>query len=133
EQAAEVFDAEPQAVRSEQVVAEENVGEPGPGGVPGALTNQPPETRPAQGAPLDGEAAPVVRRSRSETVRNYEMDRTLSYVQNGVGQIERLTVSVVVDDLVTVDAETGESVSQPWSEEELARLTPLVRSAVGFN
>ncbi|HEX7036030.1 MAG TPA: flagellar basal-body MS-ring/collar protein FliF [Pseudomonadales bacterium] len=133
EQAAEVFDAEPQAVRSEQVVAEENVGEPGPGGVPGALTNQPPETRPAQGAPLDGEAAPVVRRSRSETVRNYEMDRTLSYVQNGVGQIERLTVSVVVDDLVTVDAETGESVSQPWSEEELARLTTLVRSAVGFN
>lgn len=133
EQAAEVFDAEPRAVRSEQLLAEENVGEVSPGGVPGALTNQPPETRPAQGQPMDGQGEPPVRRSRSETVRNYEMDRTLSYVQNGVGGIERLTVSVVVDDLVAVDPETGEQVSQPWSEEELARLTTLVRSAVGFN
>ena len=132
EQAAELFDAEPQAVRSEQIVAEENVGEPGPGGVPGVLTNQPPETQPQPGAVAEA-ADPVVRRSRSEATRNFEMDRTVSYVQNGVGEVKRLAVSVVVDDLPAVAAETGETAGEPWTEAELARLTTLVKSAVGFD
>ena len=132
EQAAEQYDAEPQAVRSEQLVSEQNVAEPdGTGGVPGALSNQPPETRPQEGEPQEAEALPpVVRRSRSETTRNYEMDRTVSYTQSGVGTLRRLAVSVVVDDL---PASGQEGESQPWTEEELAGLTMLVKSAVGFD
>src|SRR5690606_25525434 len=43
----------------------------------------------------------------------------------------RLSVAVVLDNKRTVDAE-GNTVEEPWSDEEIATLTTLVRDAVGF-
>ena len=40
---------------------------------------------------------------------------------------------MVVDNPVTVNAETGESVSEPLSEATIAQLTRLVQDAVGFD
>ena len=99
--------------------------------MPGALTNQPPETAPD--TPTVNAEDVVNRRSRSESTRNYEVDRTVSYTQHTVGKLSRLSVSVVVDDLVSVDPDTGESTSQPWSEAELERLATMVRNAVGYS
>jgi flagellar M-ring protein FliF len=42
-------------------------------------------------------------------------------------------VAVVVDDLVSIDPETSELVRTPWSDDELSRLTLLVRDAVGYD
>ena len=70
---------------------------------------------------------------RSETTRNYEVDRTLSYKQQQVGRINRLTVAVVINDKQLMNAETGEMEFSPWKENDLERLEILVKDAVGFN
>lgn len=133
EQSEELFNPDLIAIRSEQLIDEQKV--PGnDGGIPGALSNQPPgeATAPEQIDPATGQ--PMVNLDkRSEKTRNYEVDRTLSYKQQQVGKINRVTVAVVVNDKEVLNAESGEKEFQAWSEEELARLAILVKDAVGFD
>lgn len=147
---------DPVAIRSEQLV--EEAGGDGAGGVPGALSNQPPETGrvdPQAQAPATGQgsgdgaaAAAAIQgaaegaaaattaaqdrlRSRQST-RNYELNRTLKHTRDGGGRLRRLSVAVVVDDRLLPDAE-GVVRPVPLSDAELARLTALVKDAVGFD
>ncbi len=132
EQTQELFNPDLIALRSEQLLSEENTGKIN-GGIPGALSNQPPAEANAPEQALGtghGAGAPVSR--RSETTRNYEVDRTLSYQQQQVGRLRRLTVAVVVNDRVSFN-ENGEAVYTPWSDNDLQRLEVLVRDAVGFS
>lgn len=152
EQTEETYDPDTTAVRSEQESETPQAGSAG-GGIPGALTNQPPglvneeDLAQNQQAPADdqgqagaaGEEAlaeeaqqagiptPVARR----VIRNYEVDRTVAHTVQSLGQIQRLSVAVVVDDQEATNEE-GEVVSEPLTEEELARVESLVREAVGF-
>ncbi|MEP1580979.1 MAG: flagellar basal-body MS-ring/collar protein FliF [Marinobacter sp.] len=135
EQAEELFNPEQQAVRSERQMSERRAGG-GASGIPGALSNQPPAqpTVPEQ-APADDEGnvqAPPVN-VREESTRNYEMDRTVSYIRQELGRIKRLSVALAVDDMKVVDPQTGEVSYEPWPEQELQRLTMLVRDAVGYS
>ena len=135
EQAEELFNPEQQAVRSERQMSERRAGG-GASGIPGALSNQPPAqpTVPEQ-ATADDEGnvqAPPVN-VREESTRNYEMDRTVSYIRQELGRIKRLSVALAVDDLKVVDPQTGEVSYEPWPEQELQRLTMLVRDAVGYS
>ena len=128
EQAAETFNPDVAAVRSEQSLDEQRVGSETIAGIPGALTNQPP---PAGVAPeqLAGDAvdAPVVpQSSRNQATRNYELDRTLSYTQHDPVQLRRLSVAVVID-------EPEEAGVAGWTAEDLDRITALVRDAVGYS
>jgi len=61
------------------------------------------------------------------------MDRTVSYIRQELGRIKRLSVALAVDDLKVVDPQTGEVSYEPWPEQELQRLTMLVRDAVGYS
>ena len=61
------------------------------------------------------------------------MDRTISYTRHQQGRLKRLTVAVAIDDIRNVNPETGEVSFTPWSEQELERLTILVRNAVGYS
>ena len=70
-------------------------------------------------------------RSR-ESTRNYEINRTLRHSQEGGGRLRRLSVAVVVDDRLVADAE-GVVRPLPLTADELARLTALVKDAVGFD
>ena len=139
EQAEELFNPEQQAVRSERKLTETRSAGGGPIGIPGALSNQPPAnaTVPQQanaGADADGaEPAPAPVDVRSESTRNYEMDRTVSYVRQELGRIKRLTVALAVDDMKVVNADTGAVTYEPWPEQELQRLSMLVRDAVGYS
>ncbi len=134
EQAEELYNPAQSSIRSEQRLEEQNMGEGGAAGVPGALTNQPPETQAGADVELTEEGAVAApQRSRSELTRNYEIDRTVAYTQRAVGAVTRLTVSVIVDDLPGVDAESGEASSTPWTDEELAQLEQSIRSAVGYS
>ncbi len=132
EQSEELYNPDLIALRSEQLLNEENADKTN-GGIPGALSNQPPA---AANAPevanggAGGAGAGVNR--RSESTRNYEIDRTLSYKQQQIGRIRRLTVAVVVNDRASVNAE-GETVYTPWTDNDLQRLEVLVKDAVGFN
>lgn len=127
EQTQESFNPELAAVRSEQTVEEQSAGGSAARGVPGSLSNQPPETA----APTEGEQA-AVGSSMRRTTRNYELDKTISHTRKTSGVIQRLSVAVVVDDRVEVN-EDGEVTRTPLSEEELARFTELVKEAVGFD
>lgn len=135
EQAEELFNPDQQAVRSERELTEQRASG-FMGGVPGALSNQPPGAAsvPEQAAAGDGEdAQPAPVNVRSESTRNYEMDRSVSYVRQEQGRIKRLTVAVAVDDMKVMDPETGAISYQPWPEQELQRLTMLIRDAVGYS
>ena len=127
----EIYNPDLVALRSEQSSEQERVGAGAiEGGVPGTLTNQPPEFNEVE----EGGAEETPERSRRvQTTRNYEVDRTLSYTQHQVGRIQRVSVAVVVDDKPVTNAETGELTAEPWSTEELQQLNEAVRSAVGFN
>ncbi|MDO6745966.1 flagellar basal-body MS-ring/collar protein FliF [Gilvimarinus sp. 1_MG-2023] len=136
EQAQEVYDDEQPVVRSEHLQNERRTGDETLGGIPGALTNQPPidgqapeQIDPATGLPL---AEPPVQHSREDVTRNYEVDRTISYTRRQQGNIERLSVAVVLDDKLTVDAE-GQNVRTAWEAQEIDRLVTLVQNAVGFS
>lgn len=136
EQAEELFNPEQQALRSEREMSEQR-GAGGQGGIPGALSNQPPgeaavpeEAGAEEGE--DGEQAQPVD-IRREATRNYEIDRTVSYIRQAQGGVKRLTVALAVDDKRVVDPDTGEVSYEPWQEQELQRLNMLVRDAVGYS
>jgi len=136
EQAAETYNPDLPAIRSEQTVDEQRVGSAGAGGVPGALSNQPPaggQAPEVAAARAEQENVTTPSNSRSQSTRNYELDRTVSYTKHEKGRLRRLTVAVVIDDKETVNPETGEVTQVPWSDTELERLSILVRDAVGFS
>ncbi len=162
ESTSETFNPDQQALRSEQSLIEQRHISSGPQGIPGALSNQPPgaasapERATGSGAGADGPIAagqplldangqqiidpatgqpmlaPYPNDRREQATRNFEVDRSISYVKQEQGRLQRLSVAVVVDDRMIVDAE-GQITRQPWTEQDLARFTRLVQDAVGFS
>ncbi len=137
ERADEIFNPDLPAVRSEQMLEEQRTASADVAGVPGALSNQPPGAGQAPeqaGAGQEVASGGQAGKFRKQSTRNYELDRTVSYTRHQIGAIRRLTVAVVVDDMSASAAEEGVSAeSKPWAEAELARLTILIKDAVGFN
>jgi len=139
-QASEIYGKDKQALRSEQVSSETRSDGSGAGGVPGALSNQPPATA-RQPTAANPNAAPSVASAGStatptesshNATRNYEVDRTISYTNNPAGDITRLSVAVIVDNK-QVKGKDGKTESVPLGKAELAHLTELAKSAVGFD
>lgn len=137
EQTDELYNPDLPALRSEQTLDESRLGNRAPVGIPGALSNQPPGE---SSVPEEATGEGVVARStnapgssRQQATRNFELDRTISYTKHQQGRVRRLTVAVVVDDLSSVNAETGEAARTPWDQNELERLRILVQDAVGFS
>ncbi len=145
EQTAETYKPNPQpqtAIRSQQM-SESVSNQPNAGGVPGALTNQPPApatapitTPPAPGTPAaegaNGQPAMVPINTRKDSTTNYELDKTVQHVKQSVGQIKRLSVAVLVNQKVETDKD-GKAVPVPLKDEEIQRITALAREAMGFN
>ncbi|MCD6674760.1 MAG: flagellar M-ring protein FliF [Burkholderiaceae bacterium] len=132
---------EPAAVRSQQKV-EAPTGDAALGqGVPGALSNQPPQATtapvngPAQATRAAGAAAGAdgtpPANARRESVTNYEVDKTVRVTRNATGTIKRLSAAVVVDHRRSVDAD-GKVTRTPLTAEELQNVQSLVREAIGF-
>ncbi|MGH8219511.1 MAG: flagellar basal-body MS-ring/collar protein FliF [Steroidobacteraceae bacterium] len=67
-----------------------------------------------------------------QSTRNYEIDRTLAYTRQPAGNIKRLTVAVLLDNVRTVDKD-GKPHERPLSQAELDHITQLVKDAVGFD
>ncbi len=68
----------------------------------------------------------------SDITRNYEIDRTLDYSNSPAGTIRRLTVAVLIGDR-TITSPDGKTKKEPLSAQEMARVTQLVKDAVGFD
>ena len=144
EETRENYDPQKTAVRSEQTSNEQRKGGDGAEGIPGALSNQPPGTSGAPaipGAATPGNPAPGAAQSTAagsgpsstaqRSTRNFEVDRTLSYVKQPVGVLKRLNVGVVLDDWQKADAE-GKVTTEPMSETDIKRFSQLVRESIGL-
>lgn len=138
EEAREQYNPQSQVVRSEQTSEDTSRAGAGPQGVPGALTNQPPtggtalppNVKPDANAAVA--AAPVPENSSRQSTRNYEIDRTVAYTHTPAGRLQRLSAAVVIDNLRATDAD-GKVTETPIPEDQIARITTLVRDAVGFD
>ena len=143
-------DAAQQVLRSRQMNESDQIGGQYPGGVPGALSNQPapanagPITTPpaanaqnGQNAQQNGQqnaqqqtaATPVGPRNttRNETT-NYEVDRTIRHTKQNVGDIQRLSVAVVVNYRNLPDGKP-----LPLTAEQMKQIEDLTREAMGFS
>jgi flagellar M-ring protein FliF len=134
EETEEFYNPDMQAVRSEQTLDEQRQMM-ADGGVPGALANQPPAAGAAPEVAVGegGGDGGMPTNIRKQTTRNFEVDRTISYTRHQQGRLKRLTVAVAIDDIQNINPETGEVSYTTWTEEELERLTLLVRNAVGYS
>lgn len=159
EQTREQYNPQSQVVRSESTAEEAaKNGGTAAGGVPGALTNQPPQpgvalppgaspavaqsgANPPAAAGANGAAAPDNSASTQvtgpdstsrQTTRNYEIDRTMAYTRSPAGTVKRLSVAVLIDNLRVTDKD-GKVTETPMPKDQLDRLTALVRDAVGFD
>jgi len=135
EQTQELFNPDQSAVRSEQTSQETRGGGNGPNGVPGALSNQPPEAGTVEDTNGNGataSAASSVVNNMLSSTRNFELDKTISHTRLATGNIRRLSVAVLVDDKQVAGPE-GQLNTTPFNEEEIQRLNQLVKDAVGFN
>jgi flagellar M-ring protein FliF len=154
EKATETFGHDHPSLRSEQTSSDQHGGGvAAAGGVPGALSNQPPSlvAQPTAAKPDVGKATATSGTaatgttnsgdSSSSATRNYELDRTISHVSDPAGRLARLTVAVVLDDKLVNPAAAPagssstatENKAVPFSAQELQRLTELTKNAVGFN
>ncbi|KIF82145.1 flagellar basal-body MS-ring/collar protein FliF [Noviherbaspirillum autotrophicum] len=149
EQAAEMYKPNqgdnPAAVRSQHSSEMRNGGNTA-SGVPGALTNQPPAPATAPLTTPPGTAATASAAAsangangaaasgpmqRDSTV-NYEVDKTVRYVQQPMGGIKRLSVAVVVNYKRVVE-KGGKVAYKPLSDAEKAQISDLVKEAMGYN
>lgn len=132
EQTQETFNPDLPSLRSEHTISEESRGGD-LGGVPGALTNQPPglANAPQTLKEANAEQTGPSRKSNQATF-NYELDKTVSHSKRAPGQLRRLSVAVVIDDKSHYD-ENDKLIRTPHSPEEIERLTLLIKDTVGFS
>jgi flagellar M-ring protein FliF len=126
------------AIRSQQSSESSQTGGYPPGGVPGALTNQPgvapvaPIVTPAGQPAPNGQTGSAPGSARKDGTTNYELDRTIRHVQQGAGGVKRLSVAVVVNYRSTVDAQ-GQRTAKALTTMELEQVNNLVKEAMGFS
>jgi len=131
ERTSEVYAPET-VVRSEQL-SEEIANTPVDGGVPGELVNEPPVDPALQDQPVDGQqvAQQPPARTSTSTTRNYEMDKTISHIQETPGSLRRLSVAVLLDYAENV-GEDGQVTRAPLEQAQLDEIRTLVSEAIGF-
>ena len=133
------------AIRSQQSSETSGNASQNAGGIPGALSNQPPGVatapltttppgaagapgQPGAGAAAGANAGPT----HKESTTNYEVDKTVRYEQKAMAGLKRMTVGVVVNYRRTID-KNGKVVVKPLSADEMAKINSLVKEAMGYN
>lgn len=141
----EVFNPDLPAVRSEQSSEEQTKGA-SQGGIPGALTNQPPvnanapEQANQQAGTVNKEGS---NRSSRRSTKNYELDKTISHIRHRTGNVKRLSVAVVLNNKILPGAAPVAAAGAaavvpavqtiPYTQQELENITRLIQESVGFN
>ncbi|MBW8072597.1 MAG: flagellar basal body M-ring protein FliF [Ferrovum sp.] len=149
------------AVVSQQTTESSNINAPSVGGVPGALTNQPPvpatapltapnaapnPANPVAGAnptapgvklgqppgPVNGTAVQNSENTHKEMTTNYDVDHTISHTRLPVGMVRRLSVAVILNNHRVTDR-AGKVSVRPFSEAEKTQMSMLIKDAVGFD
>ncbi|ABS09070.1 flagellar basal-body MS-ring/collar protein FliF [Shewanella baltica] len=132
EQTSKRYNPDLPSLRSEMTV-ENNTTGGSSGGIPGALSNQPPmESNIPQDATKATESA-TAGNSHREATRNFELDTTISHTRQQVGAVRRISVSVAVDFKPGAAGENGQVARVARTEQELTNIRRLLEGAVGFS
>jgi flagellar M-ring protein FliF len=123
EKTEERFDPDTIAIRTEQRTQENAVGAL-PGGIPGALTNQPGQP-PMQAAGIQPSS-----QKQSENI-HYEISRSVSRIIQPRGEVKNISVAVLVDGFYKKEGD--KMVYVPRSEEDIKRYREIVMAAIGYN
>ena len=111
------------------------------GGVPGTLSNTaPPNPTTTSNTQATAPSGTDERNTiASRSTRNYEIDRSVRHTKSATGDIQRLSVAVVINERAPTPQpknDKGEDVPpvpNPYTPEEIERMTQLVRGVVGFD
>ncbi|MCT8876854.1 flagellar basal-body MS-ring/collar protein FliF [Shewanella xiamenensis] len=132
EQTAKRFNPDLPSLRSEMTVENNSTGGSS-GGIPGALSNQPPmESNIPQEADKATESV-TAGNSHREATRNFELDTTISHTRQQIGVVRRVSVSVAVDFKPGAVGENGQVARVARTEQELTNIRRLLEGAVGFS
>lgn len=123
----ELFDPEAQVVRSTQTTEENNLEREAAAKEVSVENNLP-----GVSADLLSDTKPSAENNKIEEVTNFEISKTVRNTVREVGEIKRMSVAVLVDGRYTTDAE-GKKTYEPRPQEELDRISALVRSAAGYD
>jgi flagellar M-ring protein FliF len=133
EQTRESYQPDQKALRSEQLYVENGSMNSTAAGIPGALTNQPPAAGTTEFVTTEGEPEAVTNTNKTtRAIRNYEMDRTISHTRQSPATLKRLSVAVLLDHR-SIYGQKGKVTKEPLTEEEIQRITSLVKEAVGLD
>ncbi|UTM58088.1 flagellar M-ring protein FliF [Photobacterium sp. CCB-ST2H9] len=126
------FDPNTPSTRSEYTLEDYNNGR-AVAGIPGALSNQPPQDSSIPQDVIDLQTGKGGDGSvHREATRNFELDTTIRHKRSQTGTISRQTVSVAVNYKQQVNPETGELTRVPVTEAELVKIRRLLMGGVGF-
>ena len=126
---AEIYDPDGQVVRSSQIVEERSASADGAANENVSIGNSLPN------GDQGGGGVAVSNNDTSERIEettNYEITKTIRNHVSESGTVKRLSVAVLVDGNY-VQGSDGAAAYEPRSEEEIAQLTALVKTAVGFD
>ncbi len=141
EETARRYNSDLPALRSEMKVENSNIGG-ALGGIPGALTNQPPLESSIPENALGQQKKAMPSRKHTESTKNYELDEAISHTKQQTGVIRRVSVSVALDYVngavpTTVpnpDSEAQVAVAkEPRNVTEMAAIRRLLQGSIGFD
>ncbi|MEJ1160864.1 flagellar basal-body MS-ring/collar protein FliF [Prosthecomicrobium sp. N25] len=124
-QTSDTFDPNGQVVRSTQTKEESSTSAAGERAV--SVGNQIPGSTQQQGGNAGRDAS-----NSTEELVNYEISKTSRTEVLEAGRVKRVSVAVLVDGVYTT-GQNGEVTYQPRGQEDLDRISAIVRSAVGFD
>ena len=122
----ESYDPDSKVVRSTQTVEQNSSNASGGGGSAVSVANALPG-----GAASGGGDAGKDTSGRTEETTNYEISKKVTTSTVDGGDIKKVSVAVVVDGTATGDGTAA--VYKPRSAAEMAQITALVKSAMGFD
>lgn len=129
-QTSDLFDPNGQVVRSTQTVTDASNNTDGKQAQSVSVGNNLPNANLA-GTPEQGTSSQQTSNRNEETV-NYEISRTTKTETLEPGRVKRVSVAVLVDGAYTKGAD-GKEIYTPRSEQEIAKIQALVKSAIGFD
>jgi len=132
EDAVESYDPDKKVLRSEETDSESSSDAGGASGAPGSLSNSPPSS--------DGDSKAASSNSsgggssgHSQSIKNYELTKTVHYAKENFAKVKNLSVAVVVDNEQVLDPKTKQYVSKPIDQDRINKITELVKASIGYS
>ncbi len=116
-------------VTRSEVLNVDTTGSVSAGGIPGAPSNLIQNNG-------DGAANNTETAGRSQTTRNYELDRSVQHIKQATGGVDKVSVAIVINQRALsqkLEASAGRTVTDEMVTAEIARLTSLVERIVSYD